>query len=243
MGEVVSFQFEDAPIRVVHVDDAPWFVAADICRVLGLVNPSKAVSRLDADEKGLTSSETLGGAQSVIIVSESGLYTLILRCRDAVTTGSPAHRFRKWVTAEVLPAIRRTGRYDDPAPLHRHSLTDGFETDTLASRVAAVEAARRIFGRRAARDLWVQLDLPTPARSPAVDTGNQIVDGWCERFEEALRETGRPMTAMQISRKTGLTFGEVRSAAHYLDASVESFQPPPRFEVHYRLREWSISAA
>ncbi|MCW4597617.1 hypothetical protein MB831_09045, partial [Pasteurella multocida subsp. multocida] len=56
--------------------------------------------------------DTLGGKQEMKIVSESGMYTLILRCRDAVKKGSVLHRFRKWVTAEVLPQIRKTGKYE-----------------------------------------------------------------------------------------------------------------------------------
>ena len=63
------------------------------------------------DEKGVGSTDTLGGEQESVIISESGLYTLILRCRDAVTPGTIPYRFRKWVTSEVLPQIRKTGRY------------------------------------------------------------------------------------------------------------------------------------
>lgn len=107
---VFSFQ-ENHPVRVVMVDGNPWFVAKDVCDALSLVNSRKALSSLDDDEKGVTSTYTPGGNQKVSIISESGLYTLILRCRDAVKQGTTAWRFRKWVTNEVLPAIRRTGGY------------------------------------------------------------------------------------------------------------------------------------
>lgn len=69
------------------------------------------IERLDEDEKGVALTDTLGGKQEMAVVSESGMYTLILRCRDAVKKGSIPHRFRKWVTAEVLPQIRKTGSY------------------------------------------------------------------------------------------------------------------------------------
>ncbi|EGJ2737154.1 hypothetical protein IHC11_004653, partial [Escherichia coli] len=69
------------------------------------------LTALDDDEKGVTLSYTLGGEQNLSIVSESGMYTLVLRCRDAVNKGSVPHKFRKWVTAEVLPSIRKTGSY------------------------------------------------------------------------------------------------------------------------------------
>ncbi|HGT9291680.1 Bro-N domain-containing protein [Salmonella enterica] len=107
---VFSFQ-ESHPVRVVLVGGDPWFVAADVCNAIGIINHRDAVGKLDEDEKGVGSADTLGGKQEVTIVSESGLYTLILRCRDAVKQGTTAWRFRKWVTNEVLPAIRKNGEY------------------------------------------------------------------------------------------------------------------------------------
>ncbi|HBU6133915.1 TPA: Bro-N domain-containing protein [Enterobacter cloacae] len=112
---VFSFQ-ENHPVRVVLVGGEPWFVAADVCNAIGIINHRDAVGKLDEDEKGVGSTDTLGGKQEVTIVSESGLYTLILRCRDAVKQGTTAWRFRKWVTNEVLPAIRKTGGYDYVVP-------------------------------------------------------------------------------------------------------------------------------
>ncbi|HBC2536876.1 TPA: BRO-like protein [Enterobacter cloacae] len=106
------FKFESAaPVRMFNIDGNPWFAAKDVCDALGLRNSRKAIGMLDDDEKGVTSSYTLGGMQAVNVINESGLYTMILRCRDAVTPGTIPYRFRKWVTGEVLPQIRQTGRY------------------------------------------------------------------------------------------------------------------------------------
>lgn len=106
------FNFEsDCQVRAIIIDGAPWFVAMDVCRAIGIANHRDAVRKLDSDEKGVGSTDTLGGEQEATIISESGLYTLILRCRDAVTPGTIPYRFRKWVTGEVLPQIRKTGRY------------------------------------------------------------------------------------------------------------------------------------
>ncbi|EJK0229583.1 Bro-N domain-containing protein [Salmonella enterica] len=106
------FNFEsECPVRAIIIDGTPWFVALDVCRAIGIANHRDAVRKLDDDEKGVGSIDTLGGEQETTIISESGLYTLILRCRDAVTPGTIPYRFRKWVTGEVLPQIRRTGRY------------------------------------------------------------------------------------------------------------------------------------
>ncbi|MFW9316980.1 BRO family protein [Glaesserella parasuis] len=109
--QLSTFNFEQSSIRVIAVNNEPWFVAKDVCDAIGIDNNRKALLALDEDEKGVTLSNTLGGQQEMNIISESGMYTLILRCRDAVKKGSVPHRFRKWVTAEVLPQIRKTGRY------------------------------------------------------------------------------------------------------------------------------------
>jgi prophage antirepressor-like protein len=107
-----TFNFESHAVRVVMRDDEPWFVAADVCRALQLTNPTKALLSLDADEKALTSIQGLSrGNDRANVISESGMYTLVLRCRDAVKPGTVPHRFRKWVTSIVLPAIRKTGQF------------------------------------------------------------------------------------------------------------------------------------
>ncbi|EPT7034238.1 BRO-N domain-containing protein [Cronobacter malonaticus] len=113
-SEFTIFRFGDSEIRVIDKSGEPWFVAKDVCDALGLTNSRKALTSLDDDEKGVTSTYTLGGNQEVAVVSESGMYTLVLRCRDAVNKGSVPHSFRKWVTAEVLPAIRKHGAYVKP---------------------------------------------------------------------------------------------------------------------------------
>ncbi|EEH3322544.1 BRO-like protein [Salmonella enterica subsp. enterica] len=103
------FKFEsESAIRAVMLDGAPWFVASDVIKALQLTNATMSMKALDADER---SKLNLGRQGTANIISESGLYTLILRCRDAVTPGTIPYRFRKWVTGEVLPQIRRTGRY------------------------------------------------------------------------------------------------------------------------------------
>ncbi|HBB4750266.1 TPA: hypothetical protein KBO22_001443 [Enterobacter cloacae] len=106
------FSFESScNIRAVMVDGNPWFVAADVCSAVGIKHSASAMRALDNDEKGVHSMHTPGGQQDFTIINESGLYTLILRCRDAVTPGTIPYRFRKWVTGEVLPQIRKTGSY------------------------------------------------------------------------------------------------------------------------------------
>lgn len=112
---LVPFEFEGAQVRVIHIDGAPWFVAADVCKVLGIGNNRTAVAKLDDDEKGAHSMDTPGGPQETTIVSEAGFYKLSLRSRNATTPGTVQHRFCKWVTGTVLPTIRKTGSYQAPA--------------------------------------------------------------------------------------------------------------------------------
>ncbi|WP_222720161.1 phage antirepressor [Actinomadura sp. HBU206391] len=101
------FPITDQPIRTVLVDGEPWFVAADVCAILAIGNPSQAVSYLDDDERDTTLISSEGGQQRPVnIINESDLYSLILRSRKP-----EARAFKRWITAEVLPAIRRTGGY------------------------------------------------------------------------------------------------------------------------------------
>ena len=109
MNDIIPFDFEGAAVRVLDREGSPWFVLADVCRVLEIANPSNVAARLDDDEK-LTLHNVEGragnGAQAFTIINESGLYSLVLTSRKAA-----AKRFKKWVTAEVLPTIRKTGSY------------------------------------------------------------------------------------------------------------------------------------
>ena len=103
----VSFSFENHTIRAVSKNGEAWFVAEDVCSVLGLTNPSMALKALDEDEYSKFNLGNSGrGNPNVNIINESGLYALILKSRKL-----EAKRFRKWVTSEVLPAIRKTGKY------------------------------------------------------------------------------------------------------------------------------------
>lgn len=106
------FSFESTVnIRMVMIDQRPYFVAQDVCSALEIQSVDVALRKVDSDEKGTYSIRTPGGYQSLSVVNESGLYWLMLRCRKAAVEGTSAYRFRKWVTGEVLPQIRKTGRY------------------------------------------------------------------------------------------------------------------------------------
>ena len=101
------FNFGDYQVRTVIKEGEPWFVAKDVCSVLELTNNREAISRLDEDEKGVNTVYTLGGNQNLTTINESGLYSLILTSRKP-----EAKAFKKWVTSEVLPSIRKQGKYE-----------------------------------------------------------------------------------------------------------------------------------
>lgn len=184
MLDLTTFDYEDHAVRVVDRDGAPWFVAADVCRILDIANPRDALTRLDADEKGVAPTDTLGGQQVSNIVSESGLYALIFTSRK-----EGARAFRKWVTSEVLPALRRHGRYEMP---------DMDDPDPIGTSLSAIERqqwlslireTRLVWGAAAARRLWGDSPFPDMICNPdSVPQGDEIT-----RFlQECCEATGSP---------------------------------------------------
>ena len=93
-------------IRTVVIDGEPWFVAVDVCRALEIVNSRDALTRIDEDEKGVVLTDTPGGKQEVTTVNEPGLYSLVLGSRKP-----EAKVFKRWITHEVIPSIRKNGGY------------------------------------------------------------------------------------------------------------------------------------
>lgn len=162
MNDIQVFDFEDNAVRVIEKDGEPWFVAADVCRVLDIKNSRDAVADLDDDEKGVVNTDTLGGKQEMRVINESGLYNLIFRSRKP-----EAKKFRKWVTAEVLPSIRKTGMYVAPEVdvksadevRGRDDFAD-LPDRTFQQWINLVRETRLLFGRDAARRVWNQSPLP-----------------------------------------------------------------------------------
>lgn len=109
MNEIQVFNnLEFGNIRTVTIDNEPWFVGKDIAEALGYSNSRKAlIDHVDNEDKGVTNRYTPGGKQNLIIINESGLYSLILSSKLP-----NAKKFKRWVTSEVLPAIRKTGHYE-----------------------------------------------------------------------------------------------------------------------------------
>ena len=109
-NQITPFDFNGTNVRTV-TDEAgePWFVLKDVCDVLDITNPRNAAARIASADKGVRAMDTPGGTQNVTVVNESGLYDVILDSRKP-----QAREFRRWVTSEVIPSIRKTGAYGTP---------------------------------------------------------------------------------------------------------------------------------
>lgn len=105
-NQLQIFNFKNSAIRTIEKEGELWWVAKDICTILSINNAREATRHLKEDEKGVISIDTLGGRQDITVVNEPGLYILMMRSRKP-----EAEAFTRWVTHEVLPAIRRTGSY------------------------------------------------------------------------------------------------------------------------------------
>lgn len=152
MTDLKLFDFEAAAVRVLDRDGEPLFVLADVCRVLGISKYRDAAARLDEDERAAVIVDTLGGRQEMIAVNESGLSALIMTSRKP-----SARRFRKWVTAEVLPAIRKTGQYGGSAV----SLPD-FTDPVAAARAWADQAEQARKAQETALKVTRALEVTAP---------------------------------------------------------------------------------
>jgi len=161
MNSIQNFAFEEHLVRVVDRDGEPWFVGKDVCKVLGIQKHHQALNALDEDERGTCIVGTPsgsqghgGGGQSMITVSEPGVYRLVFRSRKP-----EAERFKRWLAHEVLPQLRRTGRFEPETVSAPASPTD-IPLNAWRVKLDTVREARIQFGPARAAALWDQLGLP-----------------------------------------------------------------------------------
>lgn len=176
MNEMQTFVYSGAEVRTVQKDGAPWFVLKDVCGVLGMSNSRVVADRLDNDEKGVSQIYTLGGVQEMTCISESGLYNVILR-----SDKPEAKPFRKWVTAEVLPAIRRSGGYiagqNDLSPAELMAKAIKVAEQTLAERDARISS----------------LQVQNAIMAPKADYFDELVErNTLTSFRDTAKELGIP---------------------------------------------------
>lgn len=186
--QLVPFDFEGRPVRVVtDPQGEPWFVAADVLATIGL--DRKALERLDEDEKGVSSIHTPGGGQEMTTVNEPGLYTLVLGSRKA-----EAKRFKRWVTHEVLPSIRKTGSYAVPGAL---ASLPAPTQDRVTALLLISEAVAKVPGVKAGIAMAATLTCIQENTGLAVET--------LRRTLPAANEPMCSLNATQLGKLAGLS--------------------------------------
>ena len=179
MSNIQIFNYQSNEVRTVEMNGEPWFVLKDVCNILGISKYRDTAARLDADERGSVEVDTLGGTQQVIAVNESGLYHVILR-----SDKPEAAPFRKWVTSEVLPSIRKNGGY----------IAGQQELSPQELMAKALLVANKTLAEREARisELTVQNNI----MAPKAEYFDELVDrNMLTSFRDTAKELGiKPKT-------------------------------------------------
>lgn len=156
MNEITSWNYESSEIRTIQKDGEPWFVLADVCKVLELSSPHKVADRLENDERNqIPVTDSLGRYQNTAIINESGLYTVILR-----SDKPQAKPFRKWVTSVVLPSIRKHGAYMTDQALEKALTNPDFLIQLATQLKTEQEQRRRLETTVAAQSKQMEQDKP-----------------------------------------------------------------------------------
>jgi prophage antirepressor-like protein len=187
VSALAVFAFGEQVVRISDRDGSPWFVGRDVCAALAIAKPQNALARLPDDEKGALIVGTLGGNQEMIVISEAGMYRLVLTSRT-----EPAERFKTWVVQDVLPSIRRTGSYRMPLPANDQAepsdLAALLETAagcrTINAKIALVRAAGNTFGNEAAQEAWRRCNLPDVAPEASAHFIGELDAGLVAWFDE-----------------------------------------------------------
>ncbi|MGY5764943.1 phage antirepressor KilAC domain-containing protein [Brachybacterium sp. DNPG3] len=164
MNDLTLFQYGVHEVRTIDVDGEPWFVASDVAKILGYRMASDMTRRIDGEDRGTRSVRTPSGDQDMTVISEPGLYVAVLGSKVP-----GARDFKRWVTHEVLPSIRRTGGYGAPAA----ALTD----DEIVHQALTI-TARKV----------QELEATIAVQQPKADAWDHIVSSegsWS--FEEAAK--------------------------------------------------------
>lgn len=180
MADIQVFTYNSNEVRTVELNGEPWFVLKDVCEVLGIGNSRMVADRLDEDEKGVSQIDTLGGLQNVSIISESGLYNVILR-----SDKPEAKPFRKWVTGTVLPSIRRHGAYMTPETLQAAILSP----DTMIQLCQQLKAEQDKNATLTAANS--QLTVEKQILAPKAEYFDELVDrNLLTSFRETAKQLG-----------------------------------------------------
>lgn len=163
MNNLQVFNYNGNEVRTIQKDGEPWWVLKDVCGILGISKYRDTASRLDEDERGSVRVDTPGGEQEMTVVNESGLYNVILR-----SDKPEAKPFRKWVTSEVLPSIRKHGAYMTPQKIEEVLLNP----DTIIKLATELKAEQE---KRVALESKVEQDKPLVAFANSVSVAKTSI--------------------------------------------------------------------
>lgn len=207
MSSLQLFNYSGQEVRTQLIDGEPWFVLGDLCQVLGLGSPHKVADRISEDDRNQTPvMDSLGRKQSTTIVNESGMYEVIIR-----SDKPEAKAFRRWLTSEVIPSIRRTGAYGTPVRELTFEEKMAEVMGTLNQRIADQHAALVIAAPKAeafdallstAGDYSVNEAAKVLARDHQIQIGEVRLRNLLEEWKWIYRQSGRPR-AMQAQIDTG----------------------------------------
>ena len=184
MNDLIPLHFDGKSVRYFIIAGDPWWVLTDVCKTLGRGNPAKMALVLDADER-YTLKVDRGG--ELILVSEPGLMKIIMRSDNAIKPGTFAHGFVRWVTHEVLPTIRKHGRYPAPPEPESLPLPDPHQGDEFSSPVTRfMDELRRISGLEKRAEIIKRFEnVISSHRFAQLDNGDGLLKAM--RFEDTWR--------------------------------------------------------
>ncbi len=189
MTDIQIFNYQNNEVRTVELNGEPWFVLKDVCEVLGLTDTGRTAERLDPDELTRTTLVSGGQNREMFVINESGLYNVILR-----SDKPEAKPFRKWVTSEVLPSIRKHGAYMTPETLQAAILNP----DTLIQLCQQIKAEQDKNAVLTAANS--QLTVEKQIMQPKADYFDELVD---RNLLTSFRETAKQL---EIGEKSFIQF-------------------------------------
>lgn len=227
MTDLERFNFQELPFRVAMIDGEPWFVAVDVCNALDIDNATQALTRLDEDERTLISNE----GRQVNAVNEAGLYSIILGSRKP-----EARAFKRWVTHEVLPTIRKTGSYQAPTGTNLLALA------VIEAQQMLEASARQVAELTPRAEAWDELasatgdyevaDAAKMLARAGVETGRQRLFGQLRDLGWVYRAPSGKWKARQSAVDAGYLTEKPQS--HHHPRTGELVLDPPQVRVTVR---------
>nr|UVX56810.1 MAG: antirepressor protein KilAC domain [Bacteriophage sp.] len=257
-SEIQTFNFNAASLRTLTDENGdPWFVAKDVCDILGLENSRKATAELDPDEKNtVTISDGIPGNPNKTIISEPGLYTLIMRSRKP-----EAHEFKRWVTHEVLPSIRKHGIYATETTIDQILADPDFGirllTDLKEERAKRIEAenhvkelepkAKALEDFTNVPDTLLVRDAAKILSNAGTPIGEKELREWLSQHGWTYRHAGTWWAASERVKAGHLVMVESKSHGQHKDGSIFAFAPTVKITrkglalLHKRLGETRLN--